>query len=176
MKSTLTSRYRVTAAETIEHALSQIPIFADLDECFLRLLAKAALRTQFGGGQLIFRQGEAANRFYIITQGKVGLIGEEGGEPYRFAAIGKNEVVGWSWLFPPHTWQFSARAIVPTDAIFFCGAQLREACESNKEFGYELMKRFSSVLMSRLQSSRNELIHSRREVARLMSIDLAKAA
>jgi CRP-like cAMP-binding protein len=160
-------RYRVSTSDTIEHALAQLPIFEGINEKCLRLLARAALPTQFAGGQWIFKQGDPATHFYVITKGKVGLICEEEGEPCRFAVIGKNEVAGWSWLFPPHAWHFTARAIIPTEAIFFCGSQLLESCENDKEFGYELMKRFSSVMVQRLQSSRAELVQARRENLRL---------
>jgi len=27
--------------------------------------------------------------------------------------IGANEVLGWSWLFPPYYWHFSARVVEP---------------------------------------------------------------
>lgn len=144
-----------------------MPIFNGLTEEHLEILSGAAVRTNFQAGQLIFRQGEQANRFYLIESGKVGLISEAQGETSRFAALGANEVLGWSWLFPPHAWNFTARAIVPTRAIFFHGTQVREACEADHDLGYELMKRFSAVMVQRLQSSRAELIQARREVYRL---------
>ena len=31
--------------------------------------------------------------------------------------LGPGAVLGWSWLFPPHTWQFGAVATEPTLTI-----------------------------------------------------------
>jgi CRP/FNR family transcriptional regulator, cyclic AMP receptor protein len=152
---------------TLEETLARMPLFAGISAEHLRALTNAAMRTHFPAGKMIFRQGGPTNRFYLIEKGKVGLICEDDGQPCRFATLGSDEVLGWSWLFPPHAWHFTARAIVPTDAIFFCGTQLRECCELDHDLGYELMKRFSAVLMQRLQSSRAELIDARRELYRL---------
>ena len=152
---------------SIEKALERMPIFKGLTEGHLGVLSSAAMRTNFRAGQLIFRQGEQANRFYLIESGKVGLISEAERETSRFAVLGANEVLGWSWLFPPHAWKVTARAIVPTGAIFFHGTEVREACEADHDLGYELMKRFSAVMVRRLQASRAELIQARREVYRL---------
>ena len=43
--------------------------------------------------------------------------------------IGAGDLLGWSWMFPPYVWHFTARAIEPTTAIFFYGSILREYCE-----------------------------------------------
>ena len=51
--------------------------------------------------------------------------------------------LGWSWLFPPYAWHFTARALEETDAIFFYGTILREYCEKDHSLGFELFKRMS---------------------------------
>jgi CRP/FNR family cyclic AMP-dependent transcriptional regulator len=68
------------------------------------------------------------------------------------------EVLGWSWLFPPFHWHFQARAIEPSRAIFLDGAHLLVACEENREFGYELLKRIAQVVIKRLQATRQCLV------------------
>jgi CRP/FNR family transcriptional regulator, cyclic AMP receptor protein len=71
-------------------------------------------------------------------------------------------VLGWSWLFPPYTWNFTARALTPVRAIFFYGTWLRERCDVEPELGYELMRRTAAVLMRRLQATRQQLIQAQR--------------
>jgi CRP-like cAMP-binding protein len=72
--------------------------------------------------------------------------------------IGPGEVLGWSWLFPPYYWQFDTRALEPTTAIFFYGTRLREQCEQDHAFGYEMMKRMTQVVIHRLQAARKQLL------------------
>jgi CRP/FNR family transcriptional regulator, cyclic AMP receptor protein len=75
---------------------------------------------EFATDELIFREGDPANRFYLILDGAIALetsTKERGSVPVQ--TIGANDVLGWSWLFPPYYWQFDARAVKPTQSDFF---------------------------------------------------------
>ena len=37
------------------------------------------------------------------------------------------DVLGWSWLFPPYRWHLDARALAPVRALGFDGACLRRS-------------------------------------------------
>jgi len=112
-------------------------------------------------GELIFREGDMANRFYLILAGKVALEAKEReAEAIAIEQIGAGEALGWSWLFPPYYWHLDARTVVPTRAIFFYGTRLREEAEKDHSFGYELMKRMSEVVIHRLQATRKQLVQS----------------
>jgi CRP/FNR family transcriptional regulator, cyclic AMP receptor protein len=67
-------------------------------------------------------------------------------------------LLGWSWMFPPYVWQFTARAVEPTTAVFFYGTILREYCEKDHSLGYELFKRMSVVMLRRLQAARKQML------------------
>jgi CRP/FNR family cyclic AMP-dependent transcriptional regulator len=75
-------------------------------------------------------------------------------EPVVIDTIGAGDLLGWSWMFPPHAWHFTARATKPTVAIYFQGRILREYCERDHALGYELFKRMSAVMVKRLQAAR----------------------
>jgi CRP/FNR family cyclic AMP-dependent transcriptional regulator len=125
----------------------------------LKALADVAMFKQFEPGEVIFHEGEPANRFYLICQGKVALESRGNGESAPLVQfVGEGEVLGWSWLFPPYYWHFSARAVEPTNAVFFYGTRLREQCEEDPAFGYDLMKRVAAVVIKRLQIARVQLI------------------
>lgn len=110
-------------------------------------------------GEIIFREGDPANRFYLIERGKVALESSRPErEPVLVQYVGPGDVLGWSWLFPPYYWHFDARAAEATDAIFFYGARLREQCEEDHDLGYELLKRMSAVIIQRLQATRKQLL------------------
>src|SRR6266571_212326 len=76
----------------------------------------------------------------------------------KIETIGPGDLLGWSWMFPPYIWQFSARAVESTTAIFFYGTILREYCEKDHSLGYELFKRMSVVMMKRLQAARKQML------------------
>ena len=79
-------------------------------------------------------------------------------EDVPIQTIGGGDVLGWSWLFPPFTWHFQARALSRTEAIVLNGPHLVVACNANHEFGYELMKRVAHVVLKRLQATRKKLL------------------
>ena len=71
-----------------------------------------------------------------------------------FLTLGDGEIVGLSWLAPPYRWTFDARAMARTHAIGIDARCLRAKCESDHHLGYQLMKRFLSVLVARLHATR----------------------
>lgn len=145
--------------EQLEAAVAAHPFVLGLNQHHVRLLADCALQTTFEPGHLIFREGETANRFYLIEQGTVALDSSaSGGDPVTIDVIGDGDLLGWSWLFPPYVWHFSARVVVPTNALFFYGTVLREYCERDQALGFELFKRMSEVMTRRLQSARARLL------------------
>lgn len=110
-------------------------------------------------GEVIFREGEPANRFYVIRQVKVALeSGRRDAAPVLIQHVGAGDVLGWSWLFPPYYWHFDARAVEPTSAIFFYGTRLREKSEESPDLGYELMKRMVAIIIHRFQATRQQLL------------------
>lgn len=144
--------------EKLEAAVAAHPFLIGMSEHHLRLLADCAIQTHFDAGQIIFREGETANRFYLIEHGEVVLDATGvGGEAVVIETVGSGDLLGWSWLFSPYVWHFTARATRPTSAIFFYGTVLREYCEKDHSLGFELFKRMSEVMTRRLQAARARL-------------------
>ena len=145
--------------ETLEPYLASQPLFQDLDQEYLELLAGCASNVRFQPKQLIFRQGEPADRFYLIREGSVSLeIPSLHDGPLTIQTLGKGEVLGWSWLFPPYQWHFDARARQATRAIAMDGRCLRGKCDADPALGYDLMKRFSAIMHERMQAARLQII------------------
>jgi CRP/FNR family transcriptional regulator, cyclic AMP receptor protein len=135
------------------------PFLAGMNHTQLALLTDCAIPVNFEKGQIIFREGEMANRFYLIESGKVVLELTRGlGPPVVIDTIGAGDLLGWSWMFPPYVWHFTARAVEPTEVIFFYGTILREYCERDPSLGYELFKRMSAVMVKRLQGARQRML------------------
>jgi CRP-like cAMP-binding protein len=151
-----------TTSQAVETVIAGHPFLRDLKPAQLRLLLDSAMRVRFETGEFAFREGDPANRFYLVEQGRVSLESHRRDEePVAVQVIGPGEVLGWSWLFPPYYWQFDARALEPTTAIFFYGTRLREQCEQDPAFGYEMMKRMTQVVIHRLQATRKQLLAKR---------------
>ena len=145
--------------KNIDQILAEHPFFAGLEPADLEYLAGCAWNEAIAEGQTIFRAGEPANRFYLIRHGEVALQLHAGSRgTLTLQTLHDGDILGWSWLFPPHRWQFDARANRTTRLTAFDGACLRGKCEENTRLGYELMKRFSGMLVRRFQETRLQLL------------------
>jgi CRP-like cAMP-binding protein len=137
------------------------PFLAGVKPSVRQPFCQCASLQQFDQGQQLFCEGGEADRFYLINNGQVVL---EAFVPGRgmvtIQAIGPGEALGWSWLFPPHQWHFSATAVKPTQAIAFPAKFLREKAQQNHKFCYELVVRLAGVLATRLEDVRSRLIYT----------------
>jgi CRP-like cAMP-binding protein len=153
-------------AEALANSLYQLidaqPFFKGFTAAQLELLAASALEMKFEAGQTIFAAGSPANRFYLILEGQV-VLETEVAEHNQMAVqtLWPGDDLGWSWLFPPYSLHFSARAIEPTRTIFFYGTRLREQCEADHELGYQMMRRIAEVASRRLQAMQSSLLQSK---------------
>lgn len=149
----------MNAPTPIRHLLAEHPFFADLPASDLDLVAGCGRNVHFVAGQEVFAEGGDANLFFVIRRGRVALSvhSPHSGE-LTIATLGDGEVLGWSWLFPPHRWQFDARAVADTSAVALDGACLRGKCEHDAALGYRLMARFARLIQQRLQDTRLQLL------------------
>jgi CRP/FNR family cyclic AMP-dependent transcriptional regulator len=146
--------------ETLQPIIAEHPFFSDMEDRYIQLLVGCASNVRFDAGHVIFREGEEANQFYVIREGHVALqMATNKRGSLTIMTLGEGDVVGWSWLFPPYRWKFSARALEATRAIALDGKCLRTKSEEDHDLGYELMKRFVRVVEDRLQATRLQLMN-----------------
>jgi CRP/FNR family cyclic AMP-dependent transcriptional regulator len=147
---------KTLAPETTDH-----PFLKALKPEFQEKLTAAAKERNCAPGEIIFKQGEPANRFYLVLSGMVALeTADTRTKEVQVHCLRAGEVLGWSWLFAPFAWQFTARAVAPCRLLELDGARLLVACEENADLGFEIMKRIAPVVIGRLQSTRKTLLAS----------------
>jgi len=141
--------------ETLQPILIAHPFFADFPGAHLETVVGCASNVRFGAHEYVFHEGEEANKFYLIREGKVALqIFSERRGSLNILTLGAGDILGWSWLFPPYRWKFSAKTIEATRAFAMDGQCLRDKAEEDHDLGYELLKRFSHVFETRLETMR----------------------
>jgi len=145
--------------DQIEQALARHPFFEGLDNRYVKLLAGCGAAVNFQAGQYVYREGDEVNEFYIIRRGRVALeihVADRG--PVTIQTLGEGDVLGISWLVAPYRAVFDVRAVDLTRTTAVYAGCLREKCEKDPSLGYELLKRFASVLGQRLQATRLQLL------------------
>ena len=149
-----------------EESIKRHPFFHGMKPNHLAMLRHGATEATYKAGEILFKEGEPANRMFLVESGEVMLEAHEPGTgSAEVQTVGEGDVLGWSWLFPPFTWNLRARALAPTRVIVLDGAHLLAASEQHHDFGYELMKRVAQIVVHRLQATRKQLLDLENEVA-----------
>ncbi len=151
-------------ASALAEALRNHPFFAGFDTAFVRAISAKASDQRFDVDEYLAREGTEAGLLYAVIEGKIALeIGSADRPHLTVQTVGPGEVLGWSWLVPPHRWRFDARAVKPSHAIALNGDVLRRTLRTHPKWGYEFMVRFMPVLAERLENTRVQLldIHAR---------------
>jgi CRP/FNR family transcriptional regulator, cyclic AMP receptor protein len=146
-------------AHGLERILCAHPLFAGMGEEYCGLVGGCARNVRFDKGQYLFREGEPASEFYLIRQGRVALeIAAPGRAPLRFLTLNEGEIAGVSWLVPPYRWICDAQALELTRAVSIDARCLRDKAEANHDFGYEMLKRFSAVLVQQVHAAQLQIL------------------
>ncbi len=143
----------------LDEVLHELPFFVGMPEEQVALIAGCGGNARFDAGEMLVREGDPADTFYVVRHGTLAIdVHSPTRGSLTVESIGPGEIVGWSWLFPPHRWHFDVRAVSPVRATVFDAACLRGKCDDDPALGYDLMKRFAQVFIDRLQSTRLRLL------------------
>jgi len=145
--------------KTLETLIAESPVFAGLTQEQLEFIVGCAQNVHFEESQKIAKAGAAADTFYLIRAGEVALdLVVPNRNSVRIDTVEAGQVLGWSWLIPPHVWNYDITATGLVRAVAFDGACLRDKCDSDPVLGYALLRRFAEVLSGRLQATRFRLL------------------
>jgi CRP-like cAMP-binding protein len=144
--------------DTLESAIASHPFWKGAEPAHLAKLAALAQINLYGVGDLIFQERHDADHLYLLHRGHVALEAFLPGTGVTTVSVlGPGEALGWSWLFAPFLWQYSARSVDTTEVIAFRASQLREIADQDPSFGRDLVTRMAQVLLQRMQAERAKL-------------------
>ncbi|MEV3858925.1 cyclic nucleotide-binding domain-containing protein [Streptomyces sp. NPDC050095] len=128
------------------------------DEHRLRLMS-IAREVAFPPDARLFEEGSRADRFWILRSGSVALdMRVPGRRAPIVESLGRGELVGWSWLYPPYVWQLGAQAETPVRAHEFDAFTVRLMCASDPGLGSFVAQWVGRVLAHRLSITRSRLL------------------
>jgi CRP/FNR family cyclic AMP-dependent transcriptional regulator len=130
---------------------------------FIGELAQFQKEITFEKGEVLLREKEFATHFYLILEGDVQIEAQASKRnAVTIQTVGPGDLLGWSWLYAPYVWHFTATALTPGRALVFNAAPLLVRAEENPRFGYEMMKRITRHVVSRLEKA-GELLATKTE-------------
>ena len=142
----------------IAQQLKDHPFFESLAPDILAFIAGCGCNAVYRPDELLAREGDPADEFFVIRKGRVALEthSSECGT-LRFETLDAGDLLGWSFLVPPYRWPVSARAMQTVHTIRMDGACVRKKCREDTALGYELMTRFAVLIARRLDATRLQL-------------------
>lgn len=147
------------ATRSLAAVLAGLPMLRDLAPRHLELLAGCARNVRLAAGASLAREGQPADHFFLIQEGRVAVeVQNPGGPPITVQTVGPGEFFGWSWLAPPYRWRFDGRAVTATRALQFDGACLRGKCEADHELGYQFLRSMVQTMAARLEAARLQML------------------
>ncbi|MGO9899862.1 MAG: Crp/Fnr family transcriptional regulator [Solirubrobacteraceae bacterium] len=145
--------------QTKDELIAEASVFAGLKPEHLKMISSWARLIDLEPDQYVLREGERAQTFYIIRRGAIAIeVRGAGRAVLAVDTAHDGDIVGLSWLFAPYRLQFDARTTEPCSLVAIEGARLRDMCEDDHEFGYQLMRRFAAVVQQRLERTRTRLL------------------
>jgi len=126
-----------------------------------------AREVMFAAGEIVYREGEECEDFYLIDSGQVALEINPPTGPVLVDTLGVGEEFGWSAVLAGRERVLQARALSQARLLAFDGAALRQLCETDTAFGYEFMQQLLASAVVRLQALRLQVMDARWPVAHL---------
>jgi serine phosphatase RsbU (regulator of sigma subunit) len=139
--------------DSSEQLLAQVPLFEGLPESELRRLAGSLQTCSFSPGEVLFREGEIGDSFYIVRRGQIEIVKGLGGQDERLLAIRTpGEFVGeMSLLSDARKRTASVRAVSDVELWRMSRAEFNDLLHRQPILAYQMVR----VLGERLDSAHN---------------------
>ena len=145
--------------QSITEYLSAHEFFSEFSDDVLKFLCECSSTREIKKGQILFLQGEHADKFYVVRSGRISIqMPAIMGPTLEIQTVDEDQVLGWSWLISPYKWNFQTKAEEDSELLQFDGAAILARCEQEPKFGYELLKKFAGLMSVRLNAARQKMM------------------
>ena len=136
--------------------LRKCQMFAALNDAQLKEIIGLATEKEYEAGTIIFEQGDSAEEFFVLQEGKVAVqmtlptASAQTNKRVTTYFVTKNEVLGWSAILGPHVYTLSAVSLEKTRVLAIDGGKLRALLQRERHLGHEVLQNLIKVVSSRL--------------------------
>ena len=145
--------------QSITEYLSAHEFFSEFSDDVLKFLCECSSTREIKKGQILFLQGEHADKFYVVRSGLISIqMPAIMGPALEIQAVDEDQVLGWSWLISPYQWNFQTKAEDDSELLQFDGAAILARCEQDPKLGFELVKKFAALMSVGLNTARLKMM------------------
>ena len=144
----------ITAAD-----LKQFVMLGYLSEEMLETLVPITEMLLFDGNEMVFRQGEKADRFYLLKKGKVLLEQRITGKlTVSLSSVKPGFSFGWSAMLEDGRYSTDAVCAEPCEVFSFRETRIKELMERNHSMGFIISRRLLYVLKKRFDARTRQFV------------------
>ncbi len=138
--------------------LRRYPYFAEVGEESLREVAMIAEEGVYPAGNVLFQEGDKAEKLYVVARGEIDIQYTLGsGEQRTVDTVVEGELLMWSSLVEPYKSTAMGTTRKETKLVAIDGAKLRALCERDHDLGYRMLISLTQLLAVRLERARVQL-------------------
>jgi len=141
--------------------LRRIYILGSLTDEMLEKMQSVCQLHLFGERDVIFREGQKAENFYMLLKGKL-LLEVEVSETIMISlgAVKPGYSFGWSALLPESVYTSYAICVEPCEVVAVPGDKFLHILEEDHNIGYRVMKNVVEILKRRLDRRTGQFIET----------------
>ncbi len=109
-------------------------------------------------GARVFDEGGVADALHVVVSGTVQLSVHQRERNLAVASVGPGELLGWSWMVPPHRWDFDAASGSGATLVRIPADVLRSVMEADPRDAAALSGQMLGVVSRRLRDTRIQLL------------------
>ncbi len=131
--------------------LRKILVLEHVSDAMLGKMVPLLQMRVFGERDVIFEQGDDADMFYMLKEGKV-LLEVDASESISVSlgAMKSGFSLGWSSLFPGTAYTSTAVCVEPTEVIAIPGKDFVRLMDEDQSSGYGILWKITAILRRRL--------------------------
>ena len=146
-------------AETFEEFAARIPLFAGLDTLALREVHLTAERFVAPAGQVLFRQGDAADGLYLLHDGEVSISRRlPGDEAVPLAQLGAGKLIGEMGLLDQAGRSATATVSADCSGYFMSRERFNTLRATRSQAAFAILNRFLDELCERTAALLQEIV------------------
>ena len=132
-------------------------LFQGMGQDFLDAVEDVMSGAVFEQGDLIFRQGDSAEFFYILEEGRIRL---SVGQLCSVATLAskQGEAFGWSSLLGNDKYTATVECLAPTKVLRVKGVEIGRVLEQHPQCGLVFFRRVARIIRRRLIDSYRNLL------------------
>lgn len=144
--------------EQIINFLLDAPMFGDLDATELSRIVHIMQVQRLRDRGLVFREGDPGDAWYLVYDGEVEVLKEQGDHPRRVTTLGRGSCFGEMAILDGSPRSATVRAIGDVTAFRFARVDFNELLASGNLAAYKLVHQMALVLVARQRRTTQRLV------------------